>query len=150
MKAAYEELTADLKAMLARMTANQAELLDYPDNSEADVITSEESSEELEATNMKATPEETEAAVKRQDLFKEETYAENIGSLEDRSGYKCLAVRHGRGAKKRSQDSAESRQKSSAARKRAIRHAVPAVRKGNIQKGPGKDSAASGASGGDT
>jgi hypothetical protein len=48
-------------------------------------------------------------------------------------------VRRRRGAKKRSQDSIGSRQKSAAARKRVIRRAVPAVRKGHLRKGPGKD-----------
>jgi hypothetical protein len=56
-----------------------------------------------------------------------------------------LAVRRRRGAKKRSQDSVGSRQKVSAARKRVMRRAVPAVRKGNTRKGPGKNSTARGA-----
>jgi hypothetical protein len=38
------------------------------------VITSEESSEEMGATNLEATPEETEAAVERLDLFKRRRY----------------------------------------------------------------------------
>jgi hypothetical protein len=70
MKAAYEELTADLKAMVAWMAANQTEMLACPDISEADVITFEKSSEEMDATRLEANPEETEAAVERQDLFK--------------------------------------------------------------------------------
>jgi membrane protein involved in colicin uptake len=89
-------------------------------------------SEEMEATNLEATSEATEAAVERQDLFNEELNAENIGSSEDRSGYRRLFVRRRRGAKKRTQDSVGSRQKSSAARKRVIRRAIPAVRKGHI------------------
>jgi hypothetical protein len=78
--------------------------------------------------------------VERQDLFKEETYAENIGPSEDRSGYRRLVVRRRRGAKKRIQDTVGSRQKLSAARKQVIRRAVPAVRKVNIRKGPGRNS----------
>jgi hypothetical protein len=70
---------------------------------------------------------------------------QNIGSSEDRSGYRRLVLRHRRGAKKRIQDSVGSRQKSSAARKRVIRRAVSAVRKGNIRKGPGRDRTARGA-----
>jgi hypothetical protein len=100
------------------------------------------SSEEMEATNLEATPEETEAPVERQDFVKEEINAENIVSSEDRYGYLRLAVRRRRGAKKRSQDSVGSRQKLSAARKRVVRRAIPAERKGNIRKGPGKDSTA--------
>jgi hypothetical protein len=102
--------------------------------------------EEIEATNLEATPDETEAAVERQDLFKKEINAENFGSSEDRSGYQRLAVRRYQGAKKRTQDSVGSRQKLSAARKRVIRRAVPAVRKGKIRKCPGKDNVAKGAS----
>jgi hypothetical protein len=108
-----------------------------PEEMEADV-----SSEEMEATNLEATPEETEAAVEWQELSKEETYFDNIGSLKDQCQDRCLVVRRRRGAKKRSQDSVGSRQKSSAARKRAICCAVPAVRKGQMHKDPGKDSVA--------
>jgi hypothetical protein len=46
----------------------------------------------------------------------------------------------------RIQDSVASRQKSSAARKRVIRRAVPAARKRNMRKGPGKNNVARGAS----
>jgi hypothetical protein len=112
------------------------------DNSEDDVITSEESSEEMEAANPEVTPDETEAAVERQELFKEHIDFDNFASSEDRYGYQRLAVRRCRGAKKRSQDSVGSRQKSSAARKRVIRRAVPAVPKGQMLKSPGKDGTA--------
>jgi hypothetical protein len=49
-------------------------------------------SEEMKATNLEATPEETEAAVELQDPCKEETNAENTGSLEDRYGEQRLAA----------------------------------------------------------
>jgi hypothetical protein len=103
------------------------------------------SSEEMEATNLEATPDETEATVERQELFEKETNFDTIGSSEDRCEDRRLVVRRRRGAKKRSQDSVGFRQKSSAARKRVIRRAIPAVRKGNIRKGPGKDGSARGA-----
>jgi hypothetical protein len=64
--------------------------------------------------------------VELQDLFKEDTNAESIGSSEDRCEQQRLVVRHRLGAKKRSQDSVGSRQVS-AARKRVMCHAVPAV-----------------------
>jgi hypothetical protein len=54
-------------------------------------------------------------------------------------------VRRRRGAKKRIRDSVGSRQKLSAACKRVIRRAVPAVRKGQMCKGPGKDHTTKGA-----
>jgi hypothetical protein len=76
--------------------------------------------------------------VEGQDFFKEETNAENIGSSEDRCEEQRLVVRRRLGDKKRSQDSVGSRQKVSAARKRVIRRAIPAVRKRNIRKCPGK------------
>jgi hypothetical protein len=42
----------------------------FSDNPEGDVITSEEISEEMEATNLEATPDEIEAAVERPEPFK--------------------------------------------------------------------------------
>jgi hypothetical protein len=84
----------------------------------------------MKATNFEATPEETEAPVERQDLFKEEMNVDNIRSSEDRCEEQRLVVRRRRGAKKRSQDSFGSRQKVSAARKQVIHRAIPAVRKG--------------------
>jgi hypothetical protein len=116
-----------------------------PEETEAVVITSEESSEEMEATNLEATPDETEAAVERQERFEKETNFDTIGSSEDRCEDRRLIVRRRRGPKKRSQDSVGSRQKSSAARKRVIHRAVPAVRKGQMRKGPGKDRTTRGA-----
>jgi hypothetical protein len=80
---ANAEMKADLRATVAaRMAANQAEMLACPEEMEANM-----SSEEMEATNLEATLEATEAAVERQELFKEETNFENIESSEDRSGY---------------------------------------------------------------
>jgi hypothetical protein len=101
--------------------------------------------EEMDATILESTLVETEAAVERQEIFKEETNFDNIGSSENRCKDQRLAARHRRGAKKRSQDSVRSRQKVSAARKRVIRRTIPAVRKGNIRKGPSKDGSARGA-----
>jgi hypothetical protein len=94
---------------------------------------------------MEINPEETQATVEYQELQMEEADAENIGSSEDRFGDRRLGVRRRRGAKKRSQDSVGSRQKVSAVRKRVIRRAVPAVRKGQMRKSPGKDNVARGA-----
>jgi hypothetical protein len=94
---------------------------------------------------MEATTEEIEAAVDRQDLFKKETNAKNIGSSEDRCEEQHLVVRRRRGVKKRSQYNVGSRQKSSATRKRVIRRAVPAVRKGQIRKSQSKESTGRGA-----
>jgi hypothetical protein len=89
---------------------------------------------------MEINPEETQAAVECQKLQMEEADVDAFASSEDRSGYRRLAVRHHQGAKKRIHDSDGSRQKHSAARKRVMRRAVPAVRKGNIRKGPGRNS----------
>jgi hypothetical protein len=110
------------------------------------VITFEQNSEEMDATSLEANPEETEAAVERQEPFKEEINVDNIVSSEDQCEDQRFVLRRRRGAKKRTQDSVGSRQKVSAARKRVIRRAIPAVRKGNIRKGPGKNNAAKGAS----
>jgi hypothetical protein len=98
-----------------------------PEETEADVITSEESSEEMEATNLEATPNETEAAVERPELFKKELNSENFGSSENQCENRRLAIRRRRGAKKRTQDSVGSWQKLSATHKRVMHRAVPAV-----------------------
>jgi hypothetical protein len=90
-------------------------------------------------------PGKTEAAVERQKLRENEINVDSIGSSEDRSGYRRLVVRRRRGAKKRTQDSVGSLQKLSAVRKRVIRHTVPAVCKGQMRKGPGKDRTTKGA-----
>jgi hypothetical protein len=89
--------------------------------------------EEMEATNLEATPGTAEAAVERPELLKEEINVDNIGSSVDRCEDRRLVLRRRRGAKKRTQDSVGSRQKSSAVRKRLIRRAVPAVRKGHMR-----------------
>jgi hypothetical protein len=146
-KARHEEAAARQEKMNAELKA--AILASFRGSTTCQTETTS-SSEEMEATNLEATPEETEAPVELQDQFKEEINAENIGSSEDQCENRCLAVRRRLGAKKRSQDSAGSRQKVSAARKRVIRHAVPAIRKGKIRKCPGKDSVARGVSRGKT
>jgi hypothetical protein len=94
----------------------------------------------MDATRLESTLEETEAAVERLELFKEETNFDNIGSSENRCKDQRLAVRLRRGAKKRSQDSVGSRQKLSAGCKQVIHRAASAVRKGNIRKSPGRNS----------
>jgi hypothetical protein len=105
---------------------------------------------EMDVTKTEATPEEAEAAVERQELLEEGINFDDIGSSQVRYGDRCLVVRRRRGAKKRIQDSVGSRQKLFAARKRVIRRAVPAVRKGHMRKGPGKNTFARGASTGKT
>jgi hypothetical protein len=149
MKAYQAELKADV---IARIEAGQKEILalfrgskTYGKGTTTCQRETTSCPEEMEATNLEATPDETVAAVEWQELREKEINAKNIGSLEDRSGYQRLAVRRRRGARKRSQDSVGSQQKVSAARKRVIRRAILAVRKGNIRKGSGKDGSAGGA-----
>jgi cell pole-organizing protein PopZ len=154
-EAFYAEMKADICAKIearqqredADAKARHEEAKSRHEKAEADAKVRHEKAAyaEMEATTLEANPEETEAAVERQDLFKEEINLENIGSSEDRCKDQRLAARRRRGTKKRSQDSAGSRQKSSAARKRVIRRAIPVVRKGNIRKGPSKDGTARGA-----
>jgi hypothetical protein len=89
---------------------------------------------------MEINPEETQATMECQELQMEEADMDALGSWDDRYGDGRLVVRSLRGAKKRTQDKIGSRQQLSAARNRVIRRAVPAVRKGNIRKGPGRNS----------
>jgi hypothetical protein len=92
-KARHEEAEARQEKMIAEMEARAEArherflarldgLTFYGEGTTTWQTTS--SSEEMEATNLEATSEETEAAVERQDLFKEETNFQNIGSSEDR------------------------------------------------------------------
>jgi hypothetical protein len=54
----------------------------------------------MEATDIEANPEGIGAAAKRQELLKKEIYFDNIGSLEERYGDRCLVVwRHRWGGK---------------------------------------------------
>jgi hypothetical protein len=133
MKAAYAEMEAQAEVRHERFLARLDGWTSYGEGTTTWQTT--QYSEEL-----KATPEATEAAVEWQDLFKEEINLDSIGSSQDRCEDQRLAIRRRRGAKKR------TRQKVSAARKRVIRRPVPAVRKGNIRKSPGKNNAAKGAS----
>jgi hypothetical protein len=150
MKARLEKANADAKARHEEAVAHQ-------EKSKATILASfrgsttcqsgtTSSSEEMGATNLEAMPEETEAAVERQELREKEINFENIGSSEDRCEEQRLVVRRRRWAKKWTQDSVGFRQKSSATRKRVIRRAVPAVRKGHMRKGAGKNNVARGAS----
>jgi hypothetical protein len=100
-----------------------------PDRMEDVVVTFEGSLDRMEATDVEVNPEETEAAVGRQELFKEEMNVDSIRSLEDRYGDRRWVVRLRRGPKKRTRYSVGSRQKLSAARKRLIGRAVLAVGK---------------------
>jgi hypothetical protein len=143
IKAAYAEMEA--RAEAERFLVSLDGLTSYGEGTTTCQTDTTSSSEEMEATKLEATPEETEDTVERQELFKEEINVDNIGSSEDRCEEQRLVVRRRLGAKKRSQDSVGSRQKVSAARKRIIRCAVPAVRTGNIHMGPGKDGSAKGA-----
>jgi hypothetical protein len=49
-----------------------------------------EPSDKVEVRNLEANPKETQAVVERQELFNKEVHFDNIGSLEDRCGERCL------------------------------------------------------------
>jgi hypothetical protein len=146
MKASQERATAEMEARAVarheRSLVRLDGLISYGKRTTTCQTETTSRSEEMEATNLDATLEAAESAVERQKLRENEINADNTVSSEDRYGEQRLVVRRRRGAKKRTQDSVGSRQKVSAARKRVIRRAIPAVRKGNIRKGPGKDSTA--------
>jgi hypothetical protein len=65
---------------------------------EAAVNTFEEHSSKMDATDLEANSEATEAVQQRQELCEEEISVDNIGSLEDGYGDRRLAVRRLRGA----------------------------------------------------
>jgi hypothetical protein len=118
--ALQERVNAELKAdIIANIEARHERFLTIPDGctSHGKGTTTCQTEtmfcpEEMKDTiRTEATPEETEAAVECQDLFKEELNMDNIASSQDRYGEQGLIVRRRRGAKKRSQDSIGSRQK---------------------------------------
>jgi hypothetical protein len=109
MKASQERMTAEMKVVQAKMKAAYAEmearaeacherflvrldgLTSYGEGTTTWQMT--QCSEEIEVTNLEATPEATEAAMELQDLFKEEINLKNIGSSEDRCEDQRLVVR---------------------------------------------------------
>jgi hypothetical protein len=52
--------------------------------------------EEVKATDLQASPEETEVVAQHQKVPYAEAAVETIGALGDRYGDQCLAVRHSR------------------------------------------------------
>jgi hypothetical protein len=86
-----------------------------------------------------STPKETEAVEEPQEVPEGATDTEAIGAAEDRTGEQRLAVRCHRQRKKRAQVNGEPRQKFAAFRGRFTRHAVPALLKGHVHKGPRKN-----------
>jgi hypothetical protein len=101
-----EEIKASLENMEARAVARHERSLAFLDGltSYGEGTTTWQTtqcSEEMEATNLEAMPEETEAPVERQELFEEEINFDTIGSSENRCEDQRLAVRRRRGAKKR-------------------------------------------------
>jgi hypothetical protein len=72
------------------MTTSQRASEVCPEQMEAEVITFEGNLDGMEATDMEATPEETEATMVWQELFKKEINVDNIRSLKDRYGDRRL------------------------------------------------------------
>jgi hypothetical protein len=106
------------------------------------------------------TPEETEAVEKPQEVAEGATDEQAFGATEDRAGKQHLAVRSHRQLTKWAQDNdgpqqtfatvceqlktqtkrnGESRQECAAAVGRPTHHTVPAMRKGGLRKGPGRN-----------
>jgi hypothetical protein len=137
LKASPEEADAETKARHERFFAILDGLKSYGKETTTCQTETTSCPEEMRyATRLEATLEEIQAAVECQELQMEEAVVDAVG----------LAARRRRGAKKRTQDSVGSRQKLSAARKRVICCAVPAVRKGQMRKSPGKGNVDSGVS----
>jgi hypothetical protein len=87
----------------------------------------------------KSAPEETEAVAESREVPKGATDEEAFGATEDRTGEQRLAVRRHRQRKKRAQGNGGPRQKFAATVGRPTRRFVPALHKGGLRKGPGKE-----------
>jgi hypothetical protein len=83
-------------------------------------------------------PEEIGAMTEPQGVPEGTTDKETSGATEDRGGEQRLAVRRHRRPKKRAQDNGGPLRKFAVARGRFTRRAVPALRKGQVRKGPGR------------
>jgi hypothetical protein len=143
MKASYAEMEARAEARHERFLASLDGLTSYGEGTTTCQTETTSCPREMkDSIKMEINPEETWAAVECQELQMEEADVDAVVSSADRCEEQRLAARNRREAKKRTQDSVGSRQKVSAARKRVIRLAIPAVQKGNILKDPGKDSSA--------
>jgi hypothetical protein len=127
IKAAYAKMEARADARHVRFLASLDRLTSYGKGTTTYQTETTRPREMKDAIKMEINPEETETSVECQELLMEEVDVDAVGSSEDQYGDRRLVVRHWRDAKKRTQDSVGSRQKLSAARKRVMRHAVPAV-----------------------
>jgi hypothetical protein len=84
-------------------------------------------------------PEEPEAMEKSWEFPEGAADEEKFRAAKDRAGELRLAVRRHRQQKKRAQEKGEPRQKFAAFRGRFTHHAVPALLKGHVHKGPRKN-----------
>jgi hypothetical protein len=96
------------------------------------VVTFEESSNKMKAKDLEESSEVTEPVAEQQELRIEVVKVEDFGSLKDQPLDQQVVLQRRRW---KLQD-----QKKLTARKRIIRHAVHAVRKGHLRKRPGKSS----------
>jgi hypothetical protein len=142
--ARQEKRNAEAKARHERFLAFLDGLTPYGEGRTTCQTETTLSSEEMEATNLEATSEATEAPVERQDLFKEEINVDNIGSSEDWCGEQrlCHVAEGLRSGPKTVFPGRRSLLPASES------YAAPSLqfkREINIRKGPGKDGSARGA-----
>jgi hypothetical protein len=116
IKGHMEDLLEGLRSCVKWMTVCQVpseacpeKLKAGPEETEADVITFEETSDKIKSKDVEATLKATRSAVERQEL------------------HECLVVQRRQWVKKWTQDSIWSWQKLSATQKRLIRSTIPAV-----------------------
>jgi hypothetical protein len=128
MDSNQERMGANLKEMKAEMNAWLGEMKAWRGVTHACL------EEEKESTR-----EETEAVEKPQEVPEGGTDEETSGGTEDRTGEQRLAVRRHRQRKKRAQGSGGPWQKFAVVRGRFTRRAVPALLKGHVRKGPGRN-----------
>jgi hypothetical protein len=104
MKASQEKMYAEMEARAEvryeRFLAHMDELTSHRKGTMTCQTETKSCSVEMEVTDLEATPDETEAAVKRQELLEEATNFDTLWSLEDRCEDRRLVLRRRRGAKK--------------------------------------------------
>jgi hypothetical protein len=127
-------MNANLQKMMAKMDAWLGETKASPETMEAC-----EGKMEAFLEKKELTPEETEAMAEFQEIPNGVTDEEMIGTAKDRSRGLPLAIGCHRQLKTRTKRDGGSRQECAATVGWPTRRTVPAMRKGKLRRGPGKE-----------
>jgi hypothetical protein len=139
MKADKEELMAKIDSSQERTDANLEEMKAEINAWLGEMKTWRGVTHACQEEKKESTPKETKALEEPQEVPEGATDAETLGATEDRAGELHLAVRCRGRLKTRTKRDGRLRQECAATIGRPTRRFVPALRKGGLRKGPGKE-----------